>query len=131
MPDWPVRAKLGHAIFLAQFDPRFSKRAERRWRMRPNEASTISTSSGSLYLLKTGLDSALGPIFSEFEREILRDRVKAGIAQARSQGKPHGRPITVAAHADEIKALLAQGVSKREIAKRFDISRTSVRRLVA
>jgi putative DNA-invertase from lambdoid prophage Rac len=70
-------------------------------------------------------------VFSEFEREILRDRVKAGIAQARSQGKPHGRPITVAAHADEIKALLAQGVSKREIAKRFDISRTSVRRLVA
>ena len=70
-------------------------------------------------------------VFSEFEREILRDRVKAGIAQARSQGKPHGRPITVAAHADEIKALVAQGVSKREIAKRFDISRTSVRRLVA
>jgi putative DNA-invertase from lambdoid prophage Rac len=70
-------------------------------------------------------------VFSEFEREILRDRVKAGIAQARSQGKPHGRPITVAAHADEIKSLLAQGISKREIAKRFDISRTSVRRLVA
>ena len=29
-------------------------------------------------------------VFAEFEREILRDRVKAGIAQARQQGKPHG-----------------------------------------
>ena len=33
-------------------------------------------------------------VFAEFEREILRDRVKAGIAQARQQGKPHGRPPT-------------------------------------
>ena len=57
--------------------------------------------------------------------------VAEGIAQARSQGKPHGRPITAAAHADEIKALVAQRVSKREIAKRLDTSRTSVRRLVA
>lgn len=36
-------------------------------------------------------------VFAEFEREILRDRVKAGIAQARKQGKPHGRPPTVKA----------------------------------
>jgi Helix-turn-helix domain of resolvase len=58
-------------------------------------------------------------------------RLKAVIALARSQGKPHGRPITVAAHADEIRDLVAQGVDKREIAKRFDISRTSVRRLIS
>ena len=39
-------------------------------------------------------------VFAEFEREILRDRVKAGIAQARKQGKPHGRPPTVKACSD-------------------------------
>ncbi len=31
-------------------------------------------------------------VFAEFEREVLRERVRAGIAQARKQGKPHGRP---------------------------------------
>jgi DNA invertase Pin-like site-specific DNA recombinase len=31
-------------------------------------------------------------VFAEFEREILRERVRAGIAQARNQGRPHGRP---------------------------------------
>ena len=31
-------------------------------------------------------------VFAEFERDILRDRVKAGIDQARKEGKPHGRP---------------------------------------
>ena len=70
-------------------------------------------------------------VFSEFEREILRDRVKAGIAQARREGKSHGRPATVTAHSEAIRMMLSQGVSKREIAKRLGISRTSVRRMGA
>ena len=69
-------------------------------------------------------------VFCEFEREILRDRVKAGIAQARQQGKPHGRPATVKAHSAEIERLFARGISKREIAKRLKIGRTSVRRIL-
>ena len=69
-------------------------------------------------------------VFAEFERDILRDRVKAGIAQARKLGKPHGRPPTVRQRSEEIKRLYASGVSKREIAKRLGISRTSVRRLL-
>ena len=69
-------------------------------------------------------------VFAEFEREILRDRVKAGIAQARQQGKPHGRPPTVKAHTAEIKRLFGRGISKREIAKRLKIGRTSVRRVL-
>jgi DNA invertase Pin-like site-specific DNA recombinase len=69
-------------------------------------------------------------VFSEFERDILRDRVKAGIAQARKEGRPHGRPPTVAQHSPEIKRLFKKGVSKRQIAKRLNISRASVRRLL-
>jgi DNA invertase Pin-like site-specific DNA recombinase len=34
-------------------------------------------------------------VFAEFERDILRDRVKAGITQARKEGRPHGRPPAV------------------------------------
>ncbi len=70
-------------------------------------------------------------VFAEFERDILRDRVKAGIAQARKEGRPHGRPPTAALRIREIKALFRDGVSKREIAKRLEISRSSVRRLLA
>jgi DNA invertase Pin-like site-specific DNA recombinase len=69
-------------------------------------------------------------VFAEFEREILRDRVRSGIAQARQSGKPHGRPATARRHAEAARALLQQGVSKREIAKRLGIGRTSVRRIV-
>jgi DNA invertase Pin-like site-specific DNA recombinase len=68
-------------------------------------------------------------VFAEFEREILRDRVRSGIAQARLSGKPHGRPATARKQAGEVRLLLQQGVSKRQIAKRLGISRSSVRRV--
>lgn len=69
-------------------------------------------------------------VFAEFERDILRDRVKAGIAQARLQGKPHGRPKSVQIYASKIQELYGAGISKSEIAKRLKISRTSIRRLL-
>jgi DNA invertase Pin-like site-specific DNA recombinase len=70
-------------------------------------------------------------VFAEFERDILRDRVKAGIAQARKDGRPHGRPATVAKKAQEMKKLAKNGLSKSAIAKQLNVGRTSVRRLLA
>jgi DNA invertase Pin-like site-specific DNA recombinase len=70
-------------------------------------------------------------VFAEFERDILRDRVKAGIAQARKDGRPHGRPATVAKKAQEMKKLAKNGLSKSTIAKQLNVGRTSVRRLLA
>jgi putative DNA-invertase from lambdoid prophage Rac len=49
-------------------------------------------------------------VFAEFERDILRDRVKAGIAQARKEGRPHGRPPAVRHHAAEISTLFKEGI---------------------
>lgn len=69
-------------------------------------------------------------VFAEFERDILHDRVKAGIAQARKEGRSHGRPPTVQQHASEVSALFARGISKRQIATRLQISRASVRRML-
>jgi DNA invertase Pin-like site-specific DNA recombinase len=69
-------------------------------------------------------------IFAEFEREILRDRVKSGIAQARKDGRPHGRPRTASLKRDEILRLKAERVSHSEIARRLGIGRTSVRRIL-
>ena len=41
-------------------------------------------------------------VFAEFEREILRERVRAGIAQSRKEGRPHGRPRTASRKADQV-----------------------------
>src|SRR6267154_6686984 len=66
-------------------------------------------------------------IFAEFEREILRERVRAGLAHARLNGKRLGRPETAGLQAAEIRKLYHAGVSKSEIARRLEIERTSVR----
>jgi len=70
-------------------------------------------------------------IFAEFEREVLRERTKAGLAHARAHGKRLGRPATAALRAVEIRKLHGTGVSKSEIARRLQIGRTSVRRILA
>src|SRR6266508_4230039 len=73
--------------------------------------------------------AALLAVFAEFEREILRERVRAGLAHARQNGQTLGRPATAARHAAEIHKLHRAGVSKAEIARRLEIGRTSVRRI--
>jgi putative DNA-invertase from lambdoid prophage Rac len=70
-------------------------------------------------------------VFAEFEREILRERVRAGIAQARKEGRPHGRPRTASLKVNKILRLKAEQVSHSEIARRLGIGRTSVRRILA
>lgn len=70
-------------------------------------------------------------VFAEFEREILRERVRAGLDHARHQGKRLGRPPSVAHKAVEAQKLYRQAISKSEIARRLQIGRTSVRRLLA
>jgi DNA invertase Pin-like site-specific DNA recombinase len=75
--------------------------------------------------------AALLAVFAEFEREVLRERVRAGLAHARQNGKRLGRPLTAALHDREIRKLYRGGVSKSEIARRLNIGRTSVRRILS
>ena len=75
--------------------------------------------------------AALLAVFAEFEREILRERVRAGLAHARQNGQRLGRPVTAGLQADKVRKLHHAGVSKSEIARRLDIGRTSVRRILA
>jgi DNA invertase Pin-like site-specific DNA recombinase len=67
-------------------------------------------------------------VFAEFERDILRERVKAGIAHAREQGKTHGRPATASLKNEEIKELYnnGKGLNKSQIARKLKVSRSSV-----
>jgi len=67
--------------------------------------------------------------FAEFEREIIRQRVRSGVAHARSQGIRLGRPRIVADR-DKAVSLRAQGESLRAIGKRLGISHASVVRLL-
>ncbi len=84
--------------------------------------------------LNTALGRAMAgvlSVFAEFELEMLSERVKAGIAQARKEGRNHGRPRTAALHEAKIHRLFAQGKSKAEIARMLGIGRTSVIRILA
>jgi DNA invertase Pin-like site-specific DNA recombinase len=87
------------------------------------EALDLTTPSGRAM-------AGLLAVFAAFEREILQERTKAGLAHARQNGKRLGRPATAAIHAAEIRKLHRARVSKSEIARRLQIGRTSVRRIL-
>jgi DNA invertase Pin-like site-specific DNA recombinase len=69
-------------------------------------------------------------VFAGFEREILGERVRAGLAHARLNGKRLGRLLTAGLHASQIRKLHRAGLSKSEISRRPNIGRTSVRRIL-
>jgi DNA invertase Pin-like site-specific DNA recombinase len=74
--------------------------------------------------------AAMLAVFAAFEREVLQERTRAGLAHARANGKRLGRPATAVVHAVEIRKLHRAGVSKSEIARRVRVGRTSVRRIL-
>jgi DNA invertase Pin-like site-specific DNA recombinase len=70
-------------------------------------------------------------VFAQFEHDLLRDRVRAGLAEAKLNGKKLGRPRTRDAHSGRIRKLYLDGISKAEIARRLNLPRTTVRRVLA
>lgn len=74
--------------------------------------------------------SGLLSVFAEFERELIRERVKAGLDQARSKGVRLGRPPLVQLKEKEIKAHFKKTKNISETARKFKISRRSVGRLI-
>ncbi|KPB02056.1 recombinase family protein [Ahrensia marina] len=90
----------------------------------------------SLKVLSMGLDTgnATGKLMlsvlasvAEFEREIMLERQRAGIAKAKAEGKYQGRPNSI--DRDKVAALLADKVSPSRIAKDLGIGRDSVYRI--
>jgi len=86
----------------------------------------ITTAQGKLML------NLLASI-SEFERDLLRERIKSGIAHARSKGTKSGRAIGRPAfeRSDPVRVLLTQGKSVRAIAAELGISKTTVMKVKA
>jgi DNA invertase Pin-like site-specific DNA recombinase len=89
-----------------------------------NPAMDTSTPAGRLTF------NIFGSV-AQFEREIMLERQREGIAKAKKEGKYKGRQPTAMAKAEDVKALLAEGVSKVEIAKRLGIGERSVYRIAA
>jgi DNA invertase Pin-like site-specific DNA recombinase len=67
---------------------------------------------------------------AQFERDLIRERTKAGVAFARSKGKRIGRP-RLAVQSTEVHRLLAAGHSLRAIGRQLGVSEGSVRRLAS
>lgn len=92
-----------------------------------------------LYLHKQGLDTStpsgkamfgmLG-VFAEFEREIIAERINAGLARSREQGtksgKPIGRPEVYRSIVANAKKLKADGLGTRRIAAELGVARATV-----
>ena len=66
---------------------------------------------------------------AEFERELIRDRVRSGLAAAKAKGKQLGRP-RVDADLQKIASLRTSGASWREISRRTGVSVRTIRRAV-
>ena len=64
---------------------------------------------------------------AEFEKELIRERVKAGLNNARSKGKRLGRPPIPSLKLEEAKALRKTGISFRKIAGKIGIHESTIR----
>lgn len=93
-----------------------------------------------LYLHQQGLDTTtpggramfgmLG-VFAEFERSIISERVRAGLARARAQGKRLGRPPLPATRRRRVRELLASGRGIRATARAAGVGVGTVQREAA
>ncbi len=81
------------------------------------------TATGKLML------TMLGAV-AEFERALMLERQREGIAKAKTEGRYKGRKPTARAKAEDVHRLHGQGVRPTEIAERLGIGRASVYRVL-
>ena len=88
-----------------------------------------------LFLFQQGLDTTtpggkamfqMMGVFSEFERAMISERVKAGLNRARAEGKRLGRQPTSPEMVEKILEAKAEGLSVRKIAAKVGISSSAV-----
>lgn len=66
--------------------------------------------------------------FSQFERELMLERQREGIAIAKAKGKYKGKAKTI--DTEQIKSEIAQGLSYRKVAEKLGISLSTVQRAI-
>jgi DNA invertase Pin-like site-specific DNA recombinase len=92
-----------------------------------------------LYLYQQGIDTTtpsgkamfqMCGVFAEFEQAVIRERVKAGLVRAKSQGKTLGRARVSSATEQAIKEARQQGKGIKRIACELKIGVSTVQRVV-
>jgi DNA invertase Pin-like site-specific DNA recombinase len=68
-------------------------------------------------------------VVAEFEREIVRERVHAGLARAREQGRVGVRPPVPPAKIDKVRRVLADGASVRKTAKAVGVAPSTMSKI--
>lgn len=99
----------------------------------------LEVKGASLRILAMGIDTGtptgklmltiLGGV-AEFERAIMLERQREGIAKAKAEGRYKGRKPTARAKADDVLSLHDDGMGATEIARRLGIGRASVYRIL-
>jgi DNA invertase Pin-like site-specific DNA recombinase len=93
-----------------------------------------------LYLHQQGLDTTtpagkamfqMMGVFAEFERAMIQERVRAGLARAKAEGKQLGRPTIDRALEADIRKALSDGASYRKAAAQCGVAVGTVRRVKA
>jgi DNA invertase Pin-like site-specific DNA recombinase len=93
-----------------------------------------------LYLHQQGIDTAtpagkamfqMMGVFAEFERAMIVERVKAGLARARAQGKRLGRPLLATDKERAVRRLLAKGTGIVKTARMVGVGVSAVQRIKA
>lgn len=141
--DMPERAQLAEALaFIRTGDVLVVTKLDRLARSVRHLLDVlkgITDKGASLRILGLGIDTAtptgrlmlnmLGSV-AEFERDIMLERQREGIAKAKADGKYKGRKPTAVAKSDEVQALRAAGVGATQIAQQLGIGRASVYRIL-
>lgn len=100
---------------------------------------TLKAKNANLMILDMNLDTstATGELMlnllasiAQFERELMLERQREGIAKAKRDGKYKGRQPTARAKTDEVMKLHANGIGVSQIARDVGISRSSVYRIL-
>lgn len=93
----------------------------------------------NLYLQQQGIDTGtpagkalfqMCGVFAEYERAMIQERVKSGLARAKAQGKTLGRPRATAELEARILAAKAEGKGMLKIAKELGIGTGTVQRVI-
>lgn len=83
-----------------------------------------STAAGRAFLQMAG-------VFAEFERSIIVERINAGLARARAQGRVGGRPPVSGRVERRIRQMRAKGAGKLKIARTLGCGVSTVQRVLA
>lgn len=125
----------GDTFVVTKLD-RLARSIQHLWQI----VEQLDAKSTHLRVVNLGIDTSaptgrliltiLGGI-GQFEREMMLERQREGIARAKAAGKYKGRAPTARRKAAEIQKLKDEGVGGTEIARRLNIGRASVYRILA